>query len=106
MTTFAVLNNKIINYIGLRGNNIMRFPDYPLNTNLHKLRECVMYDEIEQLILKNIHPTIKFCNHYDLEILKQRYNSSELIEGFRNDWNESISFSKSRRTFNSSRPRQ
>lgn len=94
MTTFAVLNNKIINYIGLRGNNIIRFTDYPVTVSLHKLRDCVMYDEIEQLILKNIHPKIKFYNHYDLEILKQRHYRSALNEDIRNDWNQSIRFKK------------
>lgn len=94
MSTFAVLNNRIVNYIGLRGNHVIRHDDYPLNISLHKLRECIMYDEIEQIILKNIHPRIKFLNHYDLEILKQRYNRSTIHENLRNDWNESISFEK------------
>jgi hypothetical protein len=94
MTTFAVLNNKIVNYIGLRGNNVIRFPDYPVTVSLHKLRDCVMYDEIEQLILKNIHPKIKFYNHYDLEILKERHYRSALNEDIRNDWNQSIRFEK------------
>jgi hypothetical protein len=87
---YAVLDYKIVNYIGVRGNNIMRFPDYSINVSLHKLRECIMYDEIEQLILKNIHPRIKFCNIYDLEILKQRYYRSKHYEDIRNDGNESV----------------
>lgn len=94
MSLFAVLNNKIVNYIGLRGNEIIRFDDYSLNVSLHQLRECIMYDEIEQIILKNIHPRIKFCNHYDLEILKKRYNRSSKQENIRNDWNKIISFKK------------
>lgn len=94
MSLFAVLNNKIVNYIGLRGNELIRLEDYPINSSANKLRDCIMYDEIEQIILKNIHPRIKFCNYYDLEILKQRYNRSIIHENLRNDWNESISFKK------------
>jgi len=94
MSLFAVLNYKIVNYIGLRGNELIRLEDYPINISLHKLRDCIMYDEIEQIILKNIHPRIKFCNYYDLEILKARYNRSIIHENLRNDWNESIRFKK------------
>ena len=95
MSTFAVLDNKIVNFIGVRGNKIIRFSDYPINTNLHRLRECIMYDDIEQIILKNIYPSIKFYNHYDLEILKQRYNSNQLIKDFRGDWHKGIGFDES-----------
>lgn len=92
MSLFAVLNYKIVNYIGLRGNELIRLEDYPINTSLHKLRDCIMYDEIEQIILKNIHPRIKFCNYYDLEVLKQRYNRSIIHENIRNYWNKSIRY--------------
>jgi hypothetical protein len=94
MSKFGILNNKIVNYIGLRGNNVIRLDDYPLNTSLHKLRDCIMYDDIEQIILKNIHPRIKFLDNYDLEIFKQRYNRIQFNEDIRNDWNKSIYFKK------------
>ena len=94
MSLYAVLDFKIINIIGLRGNEITRFPDYPITTELHKLRDCIKYDEIEQLILKNIYPRIKFFNSYDLEIHKQRYYRSSKYETIRNDWNQSIRIKK------------
>ena len=94
MSKFGILNNKIVNYIGLRGNNVIRLDDYPLNTSLHKLRDCIMYDDIEQIILKNIHPRIKFLDNYDLEIFKQRYNRIQFNEDIRNDWNKGIYFKK------------
>lgn len=70
---YGVIGYNIVNYIGLRGNHIIRFDDYHLSNDGHKLINCIKYDDIEQIILKNMHPTIKFYNRYELETVVKRY---------------------------------
>lgn len=70
---YGVIGYNIVNYIGLRGNHIIRHDDYHVSNVGIKIINCIKYDEIEQIILKNMHPTIKFYNKYELDEIVKRY---------------------------------
>lgn len=89
MSLYAVIDNNVINVIGLQG-TIHRLRDYPIVSDRIYF-DCIQYDVIEQKILQSYYPQVKFLNQYDLEILRQKN-----LRKFKatQDWHEIIRFRK------------